>query len=78
MFSASAGVSSLETVKHVDGGFKLGHVDHPECTVGLSKPNLPNTLSNGAHGLPIIRVTVLLHLIELIFSLATSGDWKGS
>ena len=65
-------------MQHVDGRFNIGHLDHSERTVGLSNPDLPNTLFNGAHRPPIVRITTLLHLIELIPCLATSDSWKGS
>ncbi len=47
------------------------NVEDSECSSRITNPNLLNTSANDRHGLPIVRLKSLLHLVELITHFAT-------
>ena len=64
-------------MQHIDRVVELRHIQHSECSRGIANPNFLYPSTHGSHGLPVIRFTAMLHLIELMPRL-TSGCFRKS
>lgn len=64
-------------MEHVDRLGKSRQIDHPKRAIGIADPDFPNAGTDGAHQLPVIRITTLLHEIDLVPGLPPYGDGKG-
>ena len=53
-------------MQDIDRVGKLGDIDHAECSIHISNPNLSHTLADAIHRLPVVRVHPLLHLEKLV------------
>ncbi len=56
----------LETVQHINGVVELRHIQHSECPRGISNSNFAYPSADGIHGLPVVWLAPMLHLIELM------------
>jgi hypothetical protein len=67
-------------MQHVDGIIELRHIQHPERSCGISKPNFPHPSADRIHRFPVVRLAPMLDLVELITASrrAASGNARKS
>src|SRR5260221_1391161 len=53
-------------MQHVNRIVELRHIQHPECSRGISNPNFPHPAADRIHGLPVVRLAPMLDSVELI------------
>jgi hypothetical protein len=66
----------LEAVQHENGGFKLRYIDHPQSSRSFTDAYFTNAGADAWHWFPIVRLTALLNLIQLVASFSPSIFWK--
>ena len=57
-------------MQHVHRSRKIGDIDHAKRTRCITNPDFSNSATNDGHGLPVVRLKPLLHLIYLMPCLA--------
>jgi hypothetical protein len=65
-------------VKYIDSIGKFRHVDDTERPSGVPNPDFLNPGANPWHGLPVIRLVALLHLVKLMTRFTPCRHREGS
>jgi hypothetical protein len=68
----------LETVQNENTSLELRDIDYSESTRSFPDAYFTNANADACHWPPIVRLTALLNLIQLVTRLSTSVFWKGA